>query len=321
MTNKQRYKIFCDEHSEIPLFMQAWWLDAVTMPDGKDWDVLLCEENGKIVGAMPYHLFRKWGLKTIDRTQHTQYHGLWIDYPMDCKPHKRYSFEKRVMDSLIDQLEALSVAFYSQNFHHSFMNWQPFYWRGFRQTTRYTYILKNIADIDTIFDNAHPRYRQKLRKSEKELVVDFNFLPEEFYDFHKNSLSENNDSVNYSNQLFLSIYREATKRKQGKIIAIRNKNNDILSAIFFVWDMNCGYNLITVRKIEDGSNDASIYMIWEAIKYLSDKAKNYDFEGSMIKGVANVNQQFGAEQVPYFNISKCNSKRFALLRYIKTLIR
>ena len=317
MTNKQRYEIFCDEHPEIPLFMQAWWLNAVCTPEGKEWDVFFAEENGKIIGVLPYHLLKKWGFKIIVQPQQTQYNGVWIDYPKEMKLHKRYSLEKRVINNFIEQLEKLKVSFYSQNFHHSFTNWQPFYWRGFRQTTRYTYILKNIADTDTIFNNIHPRYRQKIRKCETELMVDFNLSPEEFYNFHKNSLIEKNNIITYSERLFLSVFQAASERKQGKIIAIRNKNNDLLSALFFVWDENYGYNIDTVRKINHGSNNTSVFMIWEAIKFLENCTKNYDFEGSMIEGVAKRNQYFGAKQLPYFTISKSYSKVFTALQWIK----
>ena len=316
MHNKEQYKILCKEKN-IPFFMQAWWLDAICLPEGKQWDVLLCEENGEIVGAMPCHIIKKIGFKFIITPTGTQYNGVWIDYPEDMKLHKRYSFEKRVMDNLIDQLENLKVSHYSQNFHHSFTNWLPFYWRGFKQTTRYTYILKNIADSNAIFNNIHPKYRKKIRKCEKELTTDFSLSPEEFYHFHKTSLHENGRRITYSKQIFLSIYQAVTKRKQGKIVAIRNKNKDLLSALFFIWDENRGYNMITVRSKIDKSTDALIYMIWEAIKYLNDKAINYDFEGSMIEGVANKNQHFGAEQIPYFNISKCNSKLFSVLTNVK----
>jgi hypothetical protein len=314
MTNKERYRIFCEE-KPVPLFMQAWWLDAVCVEE-KTWDILLYEENGKILAVMPYHLLKKWGLKIILNPQLTQYNGVWFDYTDNCKLHKRYSLEKKVMDNLIDQLEALKPSFYSQSFHHSVTNWQPFYWKKFSQTTRYTYILKNIADTDAVFSNIHPRYRKKLRKSERELTIDFNFSPEKFYNFHKDYRNEKNDRIFYSKQLFLSIFHAATKREQGKIIAIRDKNNNLLSAIFFVWDKNYASCLLTVRKIIDGSN-ASIFMIWEAIKYLKNKTKAFDFEGSMIEGVANINKQFGAEQVPYFTISKHYSSIFKFLLKLK----
>jgi hypothetical protein len=313
LTNKEKYRRLCNE-KPIPLFMQAWWLDAVTMPEGKQWEVLLAEENGKIVAAMPYHLLRKWGFKIIIQPQLTQYTGVWIDYPQDCTLHKRYSFEKRAMDNLIDRLEALNPLFYAQNFYYSLTNWQPFYWRGFEQTTRYSYILKNISDSNAVFENMHPRYRQKIRKCEQELELDFNLSPEEFYRFHKQSLQEKHDGIVYSKQLFLSIFQAAAEQGKGQIIAVRNKNNELLSAVFFVWDENSGYNLITVRKIINGSNDASVFTIWQVVEYLKNRTKNYDFEGSMIEGVALRNQYLGAEQMPYFHISKSYSKLFSLYK-------
>jgi hypothetical protein len=317
MTNKQKYEQFCIQHSEVPLFLQAWWLDAVCMSENKKWDVFLYEENEKIIGVLPYHLLKKWRFKIIIQPQQTQYNGVWIDYPKNQKLHERYSLEKKVMHSLIDQLEALNTSYFSQNFHHSFTNWQPFYDRGFKQTTRYTYLLNHIVDTDKIFENIHPKYKQKIRKCEKEFTVDDNLLPEEFYDFHKNTLTENDHKIIYSKQLFSSIYQASTKREQGKIIAIRDKNNQLLSAVFFVWDENFGYNLITARKIINGSNDTSIFMIWKVIQFLKNKTKNYDFEGSMIEGVAKRNQYFGAEQTPYFNIEKSNSKILNVLLKLK----
>ena len=38
MTNKEKYYTFCDIEKTVPIFSQAWWLDAVC---GDDWDVCL----------------------------------------------------------------------------------------------------------------------------------------------------------------------------------------------------------------------------------------------------------------------------------------
>ena len=320
MTNKQRYKVFCDEHPDVPLFMQAWWMDAVCTPEGKEWDVLLVEENEKIVAAMPYHLLKKWGFKIIDRTRYTQYHGLWIDYPVDCKLHKRYSFEKRVMDNLIDQLESLKVSYYSQNFHYSFTNWQPFYWRGFQQTTRYTYQIKDLSDLKKYFENFSYAKQKHIKKENNDLLIDFSLSAADFYDFHKECLAQKNTEITYSQKLWLSIYNESIIREQGKIIALKDKNENLHSALFFVWDKNSAYALNSAINPQFRSDGTSTKMFWEAIKFVSDKTKIFDFEGSMIKGVAQSFQQFGAEQIPYFNISKCNSKLFSVLMCVKNAI-
>lgn len=311
MTNKQRYEIFCDEHSEIPLFMQAWWLNAVCVED-KMWDVLLYEENGKIIGVMPYHLLKKWGFKVILQPQLTQYTGVWIDYPEDCKLHKRYSFEKRVMNNLIDQLEKLNVSYYSQNFHHSFINWQPLYWRNFRQTTRYTYQIKDLSNLEKVLTDFDYSKRTRVTNEER-FFVDFSLTPEDFYIFHKRTLLQRNSVIEYSEKLLVSICNEAKSRNQGQIITLKDENDKLCSAIFLVWDNNSACNLITSIDFLSKSRTASTKMFWEAIKFVSNKTKVFDFEGSMIEGVAQSFQQFGAEQVPYFNITKSYSCIFDLL--------
>ena len=63
MTNKERYSEWAQAQEFIPLFMMPWWLDAVCA--GKEWDVLLAEDNeGHIVGAMPYMLSKNYGSST-----------------------------------------------------------------------------------------------------------------------------------------------------------------------------------------------------------------------------------------------------------------
>ena len=82
MTNKEEYIRLCAENDDIPVFMQPWWLDAVCA--GKEWDVLLSREDSsnpesaKILGAMPYLLRKKWGMRYIVMPQQTQLGGIVV---------------------------------------------------------------------------------------------------------------------------------------------------------------------------------------------------------------------------------------------------
>ena len=320
MSNKQQYAELCTQRPDIPLFMQAWWLYAVCVPENKEWDVLLYKENGKIIGAMPYHLVKKYCFKLITQPKITQYNGVWIDYPEGMKLHKRYSFENQVIGNLINQLEKLKLSHFSQNFHHSFTNWQPFYWCGFRQTTRYTYQIKNLSNLDTIFKDFSDAKQRHIKKENNDLIIDFSLSADEFYNFHKQCLQQKNAKIEYSYELFLSVYNETIKREQGKIIALKDKNNNIHSTLFIVWDKNSAYAYIYSINPKFKNNGTSTKMFWEAIKFVSDKTQVFDFEGSMIKNIAQSYLQFGTEQVPYFNISKSYSKLFSLLKIIKIKI-
>ncbi len=95
-----------------------------------NWDVLIVEKGGKIVAFMPIYIKRKYGIKYISQPKATQLSGIHIIYPENQKYERRLSYEKEIMNEIIDQLENLDIAYYQQNFHYSVTNWLPFYWRG-----------------------------------------------------------------------------------------------------------------------------------------------------------------------------------------------
>jgi hypothetical protein len=314
LSNKERYRLLCEERDDIPLFMQAWWMDAAC--GEKKWDVFLYEKDSeKIIASFVYHFVEKLGLKFILNPQLTQVSGLWIDYPKNQKLHKRYSFEKKIIDNFIAQLESLKADFYSQNFHYSFKNWQPFYWKGFKQTTHYTYQIRDLSSLERIFQSFSVAKQKHIKKGNN-LQLDFSFTAESFYDFHKKCLLQKNEKITYSQKLFLSIYNEVEKRDKGKIIAIKDEN-ELHAALFIVWDKNSAYALISAINPQYKNDGSSTKIFWEAIKFIADKTKIFDFEGSMIEGVAQSFQQFGTEQIPYFKIEKSYSRIFSVLKAIK----
>ena len=54
MTNKERYQQLCDAEPSICVYDQPWWMDAVC--GAENWDVLLYEKKGNLLGAMPYYV-------------------------------------------------------------------------------------------------------------------------------------------------------------------------------------------------------------------------------------------------------------------------
>ena len=141
MKNKDKYKKFCDTHP-IPIFSQYWWLDSVCV--GGEWDVALIEKGGEVFASLPYFLKKKGPFKLIIMPPLTQTMGPYINYPEGQKYARKLAYEKEVMNSLIDQLP--KVDYFCQNFHSSITNWLPFYWRGFEQSTRYSYLIPEFSE-------------------------------------------------------------------------------------------------------------------------------------------------------------------------------
>src|SRR5690606_16086214 len=116
-----------------------WWLDALAGPGG--WDVVLAEKGGQIVGAMPFTARSWFGFKWLTTPPLTHGLGPWIR-PSRAKAANFRGYEKDVMEALIDELPGFDP--FVQDWHHSRRNWLPFYWKGFSQTARYTYLLPDI---------------------------------------------------------------------------------------------------------------------------------------------------------------------------------
>lgn len=305
MTNKEKYAIFC-ESTYVPVFSQPWWLDAVCI-DGY-WDVVLYEKNGEVIGALPYYVKKRFGLSYITQPQFTQNNGVLIKYPENQKYEKKLSLEKEVMTALIAEIEKLPVVFYQQSFHCGITNWLPFYWKGYKQTTSYTYRINDILDIKVVLDNFEHSKRKNIRKSTKEVDVKFDLGAEGFYNNHVMSLKKQNAVIGYSLDLFKRIYKAAYNNNKGKVLVCRDKNDNIHAALFVIWDDQCAYDLISTIDPDFRNSGAASLAVYEIIKYVSEFVEIFDFEGSMIEGVEGSFRKFGAVQTPYFCINKTYTK-------------
>ena len=149
------------------LFESDWWLDAVA--PGR-WRRLEVRTNDRIVATLPLVHKRRFGLDAFTTPLFTKFLGPWLAPP---DPGTKYSSEiarqKRLLTELIDQIPP--SAYFAQNLHPSLTNWQPFFWRGFSATVRYTYVLDGIADDDSAIDGFRENVRRAIRKAEESLTV------------------------------------------------------------------------------------------------------------------------------------------------------
>lgn len=315
MSLKDTYRQLCGQRTDIPLFMQAWWLDATHLP----WDVLLFEHKKQVAGFYVYSYTQKWGKKLIVQPSLTQFSGPFLFYPDGLSVADKYSFENKAYNYFIEQLKALNFQFLEQNFHHSQTNHQPFYWEGYAQTTRYTYLLENIAHTDAIWEGMSPDKRLRhVKKLEDKCRISLDVSPQEFYHFYEQCLQKRGRKILYPLAVFEQLHQAAQARNQGQIIALLDNENNLQAALWIVWDATYAYNMILALNTDYTYNKgATTKLVWEAILFLQGKTLHYDFEGSMIQGSALRNQSFGAKQVPFFHLQKSHSKLLSLWRFMK----
>lgn len=296
MTNKEQYKQLCDTQPDIPLFMQYWWMQAVCI--GKEWDVLLSfDPQGNIQGALPYLFRKRMGMKYIVCPQETQINGLWT--LASLTKEQRQS----VYDDIIQQLNQLGLAYYYQ--HFPLHSEAPDYFDKHKFTCkkRWTYRIDDLSNLDYVISQFSKNKKRQLQKAFS-LHADFSLTADEFYHFHVLCLQEQGKTISYSKEFFHSLYTAATERQQGQIIAIKNAEGTLLSALFLVWDHQAAYYLIPCYSKTYAATGASALNVLEAIKFARQHVNVFDFEGSMIKGIANSYRQFGTTKHEYYSVSR-----------------
>ena len=318
MVAKEKYREFCTAEPTIPIFSKPWWLDAVC---GKDnWDVAVVEKGGRVIASMPYYIVKSSGMWTITMPKLTQTMGPWIKYLPNQKYASRLSFEKKIMSELINGLPYFDS--FSQNFHYSITNWLPFYWHGFKQTTRYTYAIDNLTDLEEVESRFKGNMRNKIRKAQKLVRIVTDKLVDEFYKVNKLTFNRQHMSIPYLE--FLKRQDNTLKEHNARKIFFAVDNDEqVHSALYLIWDSMSSYVHMVGEDTNLRQSGAGIFLILEALKFTSQELNLdcFDFEGSMIESVEEVRRSCGGVQKPYFQITKVNSRLWKLKSLIKQVIR
>lgn len=280
------------------LFEQPWWLDAVA-PGA--WSAAEIRVDGELRARLPYVVERRFGLRTVAMPALTQSLGPWLA-TTGSKAAKRAGRENRLLRELIEKLPR--VALLRHNCHHSLTNWLPFYWQGFTQTTRYTYRIDDLSDLDAVWGGILGKRRSEIRKADRKLGVDDEEDLEVLVDLLEKTFRRQGRGLPYSRALVERVDRECSRRGCRRILSARDRDGRPHAVVYLVWDADSAYYLMGGADPDLRGSSATSLLLWEAIQYASTVSKAFDFEGSMIEGVERQFRSFGALQVPYLRIEK-----------------
>jgi Acetyltransferase (GNAT) domain len=309
-TLKEQFIAFAQSEITIPLYMQPWWLDAVCQKG--IWDVCLSVDNcGQIEGILVYYQVKLKGLiPALLMPELTPHAGIWLRiHDADkLKTHSYNTHSKRILDTLIAQLP--EVPFYTQKFHYSLTDWQPFYWKGYRNETHYTYLLENITAIDTVYNNLKGSVRTDIRKAEKTMVCKTSNNIHLFYSLCEKSFQKQGLQPSFSLETLKILDNELKNRQLRKIYIAYDADGNAHGAIYIVYGVKTAHYLVGGSDPDRRQSGAITLLLWNAIREAADAGlTTFDFEGSMVPSVEFAFRNFGAVQKPFYRISK-NSNRF-----------
>lgn len=300
-TSQEIYRAHFEESNELPLFFQPWWLDMLC--GKKDWNVAISlDKGGKPSGILPYLKSKTKGITILSNPPFSPYLGVRFFYPENMKNRSsRYSFENKVMDQLIQQLPR-DVHYMDLNFHPDFDNWYPFYFKGYKQSLRYTYILENISDQEKIFRAFSQNLKRQLKQAEGKVSISKSQDSTALYSALRNSLNKQKIKVPVSAAKLEEIAKALEKRNCGEILIAKNDQSKILASMLLAWDKQQAYCLVLGMNDTREQNNAVKLLLSNSIKRAAKRVDNYNFEGSMITNVERVFRSFGGKRTGYYRI-------------------
>ncbi len=298
--NKTHYRQWSATYSKLPLFFYPWWLDAVCGPEG--WGVVLVKNaNGAVEGVLPYHQYRRWGRPWIGMPMLTPYLGPLLLYPKKISAPQRYAFEKRVMQDLIDQLP--SFFYFQQNWTPRIDNWLPFFWKGFQQTTYYTYLFPDLGQPDKLFSRFKSATRNHIRVAARKYRISEQGSLADFFSLNEQTFQAQRKSVPYSFEFLKKIDELLQPRSWCRLYLAVADTDRCEAGIYVVRDRHVAYLLASGRH-PDSHSGAVPLLIWQALQDLSGEVRQFDFEGSILPGVETFFRSFGAQLTPYYQVRK-----------------
>ena len=289
--------------------MKDWWLDAVAGEDS--WESIVIQRGENFQAALPYVKFKKKGFSYVGMPHLTQYLGPWFN-DTGATEDKRLSREKELCNEIINKLPKCSC--FEQNFNVEISNWLPWYWKNYRQTTRYTYQLDLSLGGNRLWGDLSGNIRREINKAKNRYslkvkegsIKDFIYLYEKTFERQAMSLPYTKDFLN-------NFDKKCLKQKSRKILIAKDAESKIHSAIYLVWGKNITYYLMGGSDPKLRNSGSMSLLMWEAIKFSMEESQIFDFEGSMLEPIEKYFRAFGAKQVPYFAVKKVTNPFLSLL--------
>lgn len=287
-------------------FGQPWWLDAVAPGQ---WGEATVERNGKTAARLPWARerlnIRGLRLTRVGSPPLTPFLTPELDLGAG-KLVTRLANEHKLLNALLADLPPADYT--SFTFGPSFTNWLPFHWNGFAGSLRATYVLDGIQDLDAVWRGMSDDTRNVVRKAEKVLTVREDDDGSELAAAVASTFERQGRQTPLPEALLGRLVGAVRKRGLGTVLTAVDPDGVAHGSLLVVRDGDRAYYLTGGTHAALRRSGAQSLLVWDAIRRSAEYVSVFDFEGSMIEGVANFFRGFGSTPVPYVQVTKTSRR-------------
>jgi len=286
------------------IYCRTWWLDAVAP---NQYTILTLRDSENVQAAWPLVSQDVNGRTCIGMPPLTQKLGVLLA-PSTAKYAEKLSQEHAILEGFIQRLPADTAI--DQHLHESLTNWLPFYWNDFQQTTRYTYLIPDLKNLDSVWKLMRTPARTCIRNAPKRGVR----MREardvaEVFGMYSMTMKRQGMPVLYSLEAVERLDQACAKNAGRLALVAEDAQGRVHAAVYIVYDARCAFYLIGGADPDLRNSGAQTMLLWEAITFASRTSETFDFEGSMIRGVEAALRDLGGMQTPYSRIWRERCRR------------
>lgn len=286
--------------SRLPLFHQKWWLDVVARDD---WYYLV-ERTDAITMIWPVYILRRFLLNLCKMPPLTMFLGpvfLSEDGDQDIQADESRS---KLLKAGIARIRP----YVRKRFHIApgLNDLGVFEQAGYRIEKRITHKIDGDLNFpDDVLPGVRKTRRNLINTSGNKCSVSCSEDPSDLMDFVVASWHRRDQKPPYSLDLLKSLTTVAVQNGQGEMIYSHSlRGHELLAGGFFAWDSSTYYYIAGGFSPVDQQSIGMTSVVWHGISRALNGSRNFDFEGSMVPGIAQFFRSFGSKPVEYFALSK-----------------
>ncbi len=293
----EEWNRFVDLSPQGDVFCYSWWLDAVT----KSRFIIYAVRSGdEIVAGMPLALDRNG---KVNEPHLTRTLGVLYKPQQSLPEHKQISNQRKWVEALLTCINPDNTVQFCT--HSEFKDWLPLRWIGFKQTTRYTYIIRyDGLSSDSLWLKLNGGRKNSITRAVKRgiRVKETDDL-KSFYDLVHSTYQRQGMKFWLSLEELACLDDAIMKNGRRVILAAIDELNVLHAAIYVICFRNrSAFNLLSGSNPEYRSLGGHTLVLWEAIRYFMDKVEFFNFGGSNIERIEEHFRGFGGKMIPYFHI-------------------
>ncbi|MGH1337782.1 MAG: hypothetical protein ACRBFS_16800 [Aureispira sp.] len=167
-----------------------------------------------------------------------------------------------------------------------------------------------LLQLNKPYEELYAAYSKNTKRNIKKgrnsnLFLTGNMAPDKFVETVKQA--QEAKGIKHPDALYHTASRiiwNCLHRGKGAITAAYNADQELCAAIFFIFDKAALINLLNVTTIKGKEVGAMAYLLDATIQREADTHRHIDFEGSSVEGIARFYESFGAQNEPYYKVTK-----------------